>query len=239
MTVRSQSRRFGVAVYDDAIPHAWTTRLRRQLRHPSPTLTWSSLNVAPRNFFEQVIHYMHRITKLGTDCEGAEYWGRIQPANTGFNFHFDRDEAVKHRVVSPLLSSILYLSDVGGPTLILDGSPTTKHAPKRGLGVFPRPGRFAIFPGEFSHGVQPGESSRWPRIAFFINWWAHRPKACLEPSEELGIISPLLGRVPAAPKLKPSRKGYERFVAKDLIDAAGWKMVLQQAVGVPAYPKQR
>jgi hypothetical protein len=118
---------------------------------------------------------------------------RAQPADTGFPFHFDRDEAIRAWVSSPRLASILYLSDVGGPTLILDALPTNTVRPTRGVAVLPRRGRYVIFPGTLLHGVQAGAPSRWPRVAFFVNWWDQKPAAASDrASFALRRLSPLL-----------------------------------------------
>ena len=126
---------------------------------------------------EQVIGRLHAVVRPGPQCVGAEYWMRAQPADTGFPFHFDRDEAIRAWVSSPRLASILYLSNVGGPTLILDALPSDAAAPTRGIAILPRRGRYVMFPGTLLHGVQAGDPSRWPRVALFVNWWDQKPAA--------------------------------------------------------------
>ncbi len=52
---------------------------------------------------------------------GVEWWVRRQPASAGKNFHFDKDEhlmSAQQVLVAPLRSSVFYLTDIGGPTLI-------------------------------------------------------------------------------------------------------------------------
>lgn len=191
---------------------------------------WCSLDVAPVSFFEQVIHSLYPLAQPGPECVGAEYWARIQPANTGFAFHFDRDEAVRSEVVSPQLSSILYLSEVGGPTLITGARPKSREMSEQVVGVFPKPARFALFPGDLLHGVQPGEPSRWPRVAFFINWWASRPQACTLPSSEFHQESPAVPtRLKARPK-RIAREDVKRVPSSDVLDSEGWRYLIDSAL---------
>src|SRR5262245_17802951 len=109
-----------VQAFDRVLRRTWLDRLRREVilnRREKPG--WYRLDQKPRTFMEQVIGRLHAVVRPGPQCVGAEYWMRAQPAHTGFPFHFDRDEAIRAWVASPRLASILYLSDVGGPTLIL------------------------------------------------------------------------------------------------------------------------
>lgn len=167
-----------VQAHDRVLPRAWLDRLRRQVildRRGKPS--WYRLDQNPRTFMEQVIGRLHAVVRPGPQCVGAEYWMRAQPADTSFPFHFDRDEAIRAWVSSPRLASILYLSNVGGPTLILDALPSDAAAPTRGIAVLPRRGRYVMFPGTLLHGVQAGDPSRWPRVALFVNWWDQKPAA--------------------------------------------------------------
>lgn len=217
-----------VKVYEAAIPPAWVARLRTLLlaAGPSTALNWYPLELAPRSFFEQVIASLHRLARPGPDCVGAEYWWRTQAAHSGFHLHFDRDEAIGDRIVSPHTSSILYLSDAGGPTLILDAVPDRAQPPRHGVGVFPQRARYATFPGSLFHGVWPGGKSRWPRVAFFVNWWRSRPRACAEPPAAQLRALPLVrdGRAGSRPRLRTSPP--EAFRPSQILDRAGWQEAL-------------
>jgi hypothetical protein len=126
--------------------------------------------------FEQVIQHLRSFVPHGHAFVGAEWWLRAATTDAGFPFHFDRDEGIRSSIVSPDLASILYLGNVGGPTVILDATPSRTTAPKAGIAVHPRPGRFAMFPGALLHGVLPGRPSRWPRITMLVNWWRSVPR---------------------------------------------------------------
>jgi len=217
-----------VKVYEAAVSSSWTERLRGELRAPRPgaALYWYALDLTPRSFLEQVIVALQRVARPGPGCIGAEYWWRVQSAHTGLQMHFDRDEAIADRIVSPLMSSILYLSDAGGRTLIVDATPDGMVPPRHGVGVFPQRARYATFPGTLFHGVQPGAKSRWPRIAFFVNWWRSRPRTCEEPPAALLRASPLLRGGPARPKQRVRTSRAEAFRPSELLDEAGWKQAL-------------
>jgi hypothetical protein len=195
--------------FDRVLRRTWLDRLRRQvILNRSEKPVWYRLDQKPRTFIEQVIRRLHAVVRPGPQCVGAEYWMRAQPADTGFPFHFDRDEAIRAWVSSPRLASILYLSNVGGPTLILDALPTNTVRPTRGVAVLPRRGRYVIFPGTLLHGVQAGDSSRWPRVAFFVNWWDQKPAAANDrASFAMRRLSPPLRGSMQQP---PTRKASER-----------------------------
>jgi len=224
-----------IEVHEAALPVAWVARLRAQLRStaPSTVLSFYALDRAPRSFLEQSIVALHAVARPDPGCVGAEYWWRVQPAHTGFHFHFDRDEAVKDRVVSPQLSSILYLSDAGGPTLIVDAVPGRITTPRHGVGVFPQRGRYATFPGSLFHGVWAGDACHWPRIVFFVNWWKHRPRACVDPSPALLSAHPLVRGTPRPSARRRRTIVPEPFSPSEIFDDADWRRALarQRRVG--------
>lgn len=141
---------------------------------------WYSLGAPARLLFEQVIQHLRSYVPRGHEFVGAEWWLRATATDAGFPFHFDRDEGIRSSIVSPDLASILYLSDAGGPTVILDATPSRRSAPSAGIAVDPRRGRFCWFPGTLLHGVLPGQPSRWPRVTMLVNWWRSVPR--MEPA---------------------------------------------------------
>ena len=223
-----------VAVYDNAIPAAWTSRLRRYVHaafHVPPTVSvWWALGQQPRNFFEQVIQHLNSIAAPQRPCVGVEYWMRVQPAASDFHFHFDRDEVISDRVVPPTLGSVLYLSAAGGPTMILSAEPGAKpHVPDRGHAVFPRPARFATFAGQLFHGVGGGQPNRWPRISFFANWWDHKPGAAQEAPRSYARLAPLARSLPARERPRRSRTYQKTFRPSSLLPDAEWLEMIRHA----------
>ncbi len=153
---------------------------------------WYLLAAPARLFFEQVIQHLRSFVPRGHEFVGAEWWFRATTADTGFPFHFDRDEGIRSTIVSPDLASILYLSNAGGPTVILDATPSQTAAPKAGIAVHPRPGRFGMFPGTLLHGVLPTRPGRWPRVTMLVNWWRSMPR--MEHAPEERDSKPISGR---------------------------------------------
>lgn len=186
---------------------------------------WYVLDAPARLLFEQVIQHLRSLVPRGHEFIGAEWWLRASTTDTGFPFHFDRDEGVRSSIVSPDLASILYLSNAGGPTVILDATPSRTAAPKAGIGVSPRPGRLAMFPGTLLHGVLPGPSGRWPRVTMLVNWWRSVPRMESAPQP--------LGSEPASSRWRVNlERARTRVAALESIDPsrllakAAWRDVI-------------
>jgi hypothetical protein len=173
-----------ISAIDNAVPARVIGALRAQiiesqLQRPRPGdggTHWYSLDAPARLLFEQVIQHLRRFVPAGDELVGAEWWFRATTTDTGFPFHFDRDEGIRGSIVSPDLASILYLSNAGGPTVIVDATPSRVSAPSAAIAVHPRPGRFGMFPGTLLHGVLPAGAGRWPRVTMLVNWWRSVPR---------------------------------------------------------------
>jgi hypothetical protein len=177
-----------ISAIDHAVPARVIDELRAQIiaaqtrRERSDGTHWYPLDAPPRFLFEQVIQHLRTLVPRGDEFVGAEWWFRATATDMGFPFHFDRDEGVRSSVVSPDLASILYLSEAGGPTVIVDATPARVTAPTTATAVPPRRGRLALFPGTLLHGVLPGPPSRWPRVTMLVNWWRSVPR--MEPAPD-------------------------------------------------------
>lgn len=205
MSIRALDR---IVAYEDVLPATWVRRLREQVLALSDVIDgntfWYDLGSEPRTYFEQIIRHLHQTILRGRGYLGAEYWMRAQPADGVFFLHFDRDEAVRDRYVCPARSSIFYLSDVGGPTAVLPTTPASRRWPRTAAVVWPTFGRYVLFPGNLMHGVLPGAPSRWPRVAFFVNWWQDRLTQPKPLTPGLRAASPLAGmreRHPVTPRV--------------------------------------
>jgi hypothetical protein len=212
-----------IRVYDDAVPQAWTDSLVALVTSPREGGTyWRQRLTAPNTFVDQVVNRLAEIENVDTSWTGTELWWRVQAADSGFHFHFDRDESIRDRVQSPLLSSILYLSDVGGTTIIADAEANRLDPPRQAVAITPRTRRFVTFPGSLFHGVKPAEASRERRAALFLNWWTAQPQptstfeANMSPSmvAALTISQPPSATVPAP------------FEASELFDESTWRKML-------------
>jgi len=168
-----------VRYWDRALSDSWVSRLRDAIlpAFPPNQSYWYALDGSPGNVFEAVISSMQVVLQPGASCIGVEYWARAQPSSSGMHFHFDRDAGRPDQMRTPLTSSILYLSDAGGPTVIFNARAGSRTIPSFVSTIFPKRGRLSAFDGALLHGVYPGRPSRWPRVAMFMNWWSSRPKA--------------------------------------------------------------
>ncbi len=171
-----------VTAVDNAVPAHVIGLLRSQIisAERDGKTHWYGLDSPTHLLFEQVIQHLRRF--VPDQFVGAEWWFRATTTDTEFPFHFDRDEGIRRSIVSPDLATILYLSNAGGPTVILDAKPSRRTAPTAGIAIHPRAGRFGMFPGALLHGVLPGRASRWPRVTLLVNWWRTVPQ--MERSQE-------------------------------------------------------
>lgn len=216
-----------VVAYERVLPGRWLRRLRTQVLALDGTsnrgTVWYDLGRAPTTFFEQAIQRLYRTVLGRRGYIGAEYWMRAQAADGVFFLHFDRDEAVRARYVCPQLSSVFYLSESGGPTIILPVTPSSAAWPPKGATVWPSFGRYALFPGNFLHGVLPGLPSRWRRVAFFINWWRHQPSYPVTSSPRLQRASPPGGMEwGPLPRLRRCRTMPESIDTEPFLPAEMW-----------------
>ena len=114
---------------------------------------------------------------------GAEWWVQLVNPNDPIGFHVvsccaalsiphamhccitqDKDESVasnKQYLKHPIWSSVFYLTDIGGGTLIPNqwspwGNGYEPNKPEEGEWVFPKKNKYMLFDGTLLHGVVPG-----------------------------------------------------------------------------------
>ena len=137
----------------------------------------------PPLLVEQVVHHLfHHVLRpsLSATCRpvGLEWWLHARPASSSMFLHFDRDEwrwQQKKEAAFPLLSSVTFLTNKGGPTFIVQQTtdstmsrlyperPTTKQEQQQqqqqqaasldGSLCWPMENTTVLFPGNFLHGV--------------------------------------------------------------------------------------
>jgi hypothetical protein len=128
---------------------------------------------------------------------GGEWWVQMRNSNENIGFHVDKDEGIASEeqwMKMPVLSTVTYLTDVGGPTLVLNqssnrgGNKQEPELPVKGVLVYPKKNRHMLFRGNLQHGVV-GEFGQdgGERITFLVNWWDKRPMApyCVEVSDHV------------------------------------------------------
>ena len=123
-----------------------------------------------------------------TDLRSCEWWVHERAAGRGFGheLHFDCEEATMEtcgRVLHPAVSSVVYLTDDGDPTLILDETLDQPLGGSRAHVAHPHAGSFLAFDGELLHGVLPGafahRSGAAPapqRLTLLIAWYVAHPR---------------------------------------------------------------
>lgn len=165
----SQCARPSVRVWAHALPHDMLSRLRTGL---SPTSSfWAEhgydegdrvffsfyyrLSETPKNMVECCVQRL-RESLRGTpevDCAvGVEWWAHKRCTTESWlsgchQLHYDTDEATFDaasgvRLRHPLASSVLYLSDSGGPTLVTDKTPGSLGLGTCGTLVWPELNRY-------------------------------------------------------------------------------------------------
>jgi hypothetical protein len=232
MTVDRIHRRLDdVRAYEAVLTDSWVDRLRAAIRRcPDPSETnWYPLGKPAETFFEQVVQCLFGIARPGPAIVGAEWWMRQQAADSGFFLHFDRDESIRNTVVSPTMSSVLYLSDEGGPTLILDLAPEEPGPPSGGVRVWPRRGRYMTFPGRLAHGAKRGTPATSPRIVFLVNFWAALPDVARQPLRAtLRAAAPALAPPEPQPEASEAQGVAQPFPISELLDPAKWPLYAEK-----------
>eukprot|EP00798_Chlamydomonas_sp_ICE-L_P013635 gene13635-19514_t len=113
----------------------------------------TELDQPPTSIVELCIHKLALCLSQGSsttaimeDVRHAEWWAHIrEPGGCGHQLHFDVNET--------------HLRKVGGaPTLVIDQCASDAQLGLRGWAAHPSYGRYLVFPGNFLHGVLPGQS---------------------------------------------------------------------------------
>ncbi|CAJ1452064.1 unnamed protein product [Effrenium voratum] len=179
---------------------------------------WLDRRAEPRTAAEVAGRILLKLAgKDPDDFAGIEWWGRNQCARMGAHFHYDTaisgcesdDPAPR-----PVFSSVLYLGDVGGPTVILqqvaDGGCHVPAVPARGWAVATVANRWLCFDGRLRHGAcsfglrEPRANEQ--RQVLLYNYWKLRPAppSCQVPHFEDYL--PVCGVSPTAQYLLPASR---------------------------------
>ena len=141
-----------------------------------------------------VFHLYHTILHPALQASSShsavclEWWVHSRRLHESMFLHWDRDEGRwgRERVARfPALSSVLFIGDEGGPTLVVrevtDECMQAVKAVGGGGGervghlVWPRANSLLVFPGDWLHGVVPVEdddtASLARRLTLMVNVW--------------------------------------------------------------------
>eukprot|EP00808_Paulinella_micropora_P029955 g79967.t1 len=177
------------------------------------------LTFAPaRNAIEQTLEFICKTVALQmvrkTGAKGIEWWVHKRPSGAHMPMHFDKDEGLfarKQQLKHPQVSSVLYLTDAGGATLVVQQTCASQditqmfpRKPRAGVSCAPKRNRYFHFPGNLLHGVLPAEpivqkvgdrveidreAEHLPRITLLLNLWSRRPEdeTCRDISDQEAV----------------------------------------------------
>ena len=186
-----------------------TNQWEKQARDPNlkdskAATNWASMAQIrnPRSAAEMAVAILYKFAfpdgiEPAGGIAGGEWWVQMRNSNENIGFHVDKDEGIASEeqwMKMPVLSTVTYLTDVGGPTLVLNqssnrgGNRQEPELPVKGIFVYPKKNRHMLFRGNLQHGVV-GEfgAEGGERITFLVNWWDKRPMApyCMNLSDEV------------------------------------------------------
>ncbi|MEU8507377.1 hypothetical protein AB0C40_22140 [Streptomyces brevispora] len=192
-------------------------------RNPYHYTFWYSLGTPPRNLVEAAVrnHLVHHIpAEVRAAAVGVEWWlGRLAPpyaSNFEFGLHRDIGEDPETGGLdSPMLSSVVYLTDVDdGPLVVFGGEPSPGEQDREF--VFPARNLYVTFPGHLWHSVgsradvhqePPTAPEHRERLTVLVNWWPYEPgDIAAEPMKQVaaaydGSMYPELRAAAAGPQI--------------------------------------
>ncbi|CAL5228450.1 g11587 [Coccomyxa viridis] len=197
-TRSKQSLSLGAWVLPAALPEGLFRQLREVFSPEAPFWQQTGYNDPDHPFFsflyelgdpahtavEAAIHCCKEcLSRCGHDMsrvEVAEWWAHKRAATDAHQLHFDLDEtrigsgSAKYKLRHPAYSTVLYLSDCGGPTVVLNQTASSAPAQDAWL-CWPRENQLLCFPGNFLHGVIPGmppeQDAGGQRITLVVVFW--------------------------------------------------------------------
>jgi hypothetical protein len=183
-------------VVDNAIPIGLFDQLRRLLRHDVAACEaqygigshthdtfWYELSTSPKTVVEVAIQQLRAYLPDMHAVIGAEWWLLSVGASKGLPWHFDVDleRARQSKWAHPLISSVLYLTEEGGPTVVAeqradDQGERVPQYPSRCYVFTPKLNRFSAFSGDLWHGVAAASTNQSAvRRTLLVNWWRDAP----------------------------------------------------------------
>ncbi len=192
-----------VARHDDALPSPLFQGVLRAMERIGAKADywrtfWYPLATEPRNQVEAIARTLQSRVPEGERIAGVEWWlGRMNTRDVPLDFHHDRDLSLFEqtgRLAHPKWSSVLYLNEVTGGSLVVTdqrllrrGEELRLSPPEAGSSDVVRPAanRFVVFPGNLFHGVLDADDAvphgtlagkaEW-RLSVVLNWWTRKPR---------------------------------------------------------------
>ena len=140
---------------------------------------WINLYEKPKDIFEECVLNIayNDISKtlpknISKSIKGVSWRVIINNNNI---FHFDSDEDLDYlireaSIITPLLSTVTYLTDTGDPTVIYERS-RINSKPKNVYISMPKKNKHVAFDPRLFHGTTKGLSTNNNRILLGINYW--------------------------------------------------------------------
>ncbi|KNC48398.1 JmjC domain-containing protein 4 [Thecamonas trahens ATCC 50062] len=214
---------------------SWPGRKQFVENDPSVAIqrTFVSRTEARVSLLHRLMHRAAQVLGLNDDeWAGGEWWIQDRAADNVLHFHADCAEGREETTLSmhPLVSTVLYLTDVGGPTVVYNASVAPSGgdydpfrlepaSPSSGAVVWPRLGRMLAFDGRLIHGVahdDPPSSAK--RVTLLINFWRHRPNV-LGPAPWTWLVeSSEASELAAADGLRPGVPNETEVTSWDAFD---------------------
>lgn len=142
---------------------------------------WLDKDIEPTTLIEYIVKDIsHKDYPNGypDNFVGMEWWTQVKNTSDDITFHYDKDEGLcsrKSKYVFPLKSTITYLTDIGGPTVIFSDENYNK-----GHLSYPKINKHVQFKGSSLHGVMGSlgekKKSNKKRVTLLINYWHYQPE---------------------------------------------------------------
>jgi hypothetical protein len=194
---------------------------------------WFSFDRPPSNIIEDYIWKASNHIGFDSSIIGAEWWVRcFKKSFMDHPFHIDLDvsSSVEENIIkTPKFSSVLYLTNDGGPTVITNSA---KYEEAEKFDFYPstpsvvwvsnpKAAKFIYWSKTYIHGVFGGKNFVEPRTTLMFNLWTEKPKypecrmydlphkisqsSAILNSTDYDIIKPVLGQEDTYLKIKGDR----------------------------------
>tara|TARA_B100000214_G_scaffold63526_2_gene41744 strand:+ start:959 stop:1792 length:834 start_codon:yes stop_codon:yes gene_type:complete len=161
--------------------HSCSTKIIGPIRDNKYTTFWLGKDDEPESFIEYIvknISIQDHPNGFPSNYEGIEWWSQVRDTKEDIVFHYDKDEgtaSVYQKFIHPIKTTITYLTNVGGPTAILNDENYDN-----GYLSFPKVNKHIVVDGHLFHGVigplnkiKPTKDSN--RITLVVNYYEKKP----------------------------------------------------------------
>ena len=150
-----------------------------QVEPPSPYFSYLIPLIGSESEYGFVGELVRRIQKQVSEWRPAvlkatycEMWAHNRPHASGHQLHFDSDNEGAGGIRNPIVSTVVYLTDTGAPSLITNQRLISRSLADQGWMILPGKNRLAVFDGKVLHGVIPGKGeSRSHRVTVMFAFW--------------------------------------------------------------------